>query len=93
MSNKSDNQSQPGKTKIIRLHQQDNVIVALEDLAEGSQVKIGDQELVLTEPISAKHKFALSDLSEGDYYLYVWNQSGSGNKTDKTGSCHNYGEC
>jgi altronate hydrolase len=71
MSNKSDNQSQPGKTKIIRLHQQDNVVVALEDLAEGSKVKAGDQELVLTEPISAKHKFALSDLSEGDIiYMY-----------------------
>ncbi len=71
MSNKPDNKAQQGKISTIRLHQQDNVIVALEDLAKGSQVKIGDQDLVLTEPIAAKHKFALSDLSEGDIiYMY-----------------------
>ena len=71
MSNKPDNQSQQGKISTIRLHLKDNVSVALEDLAKGSRVKVGDQDLVLTEPIAAKHKFALSDLSEGDIiYMY-----------------------
>ena len=48
------------------MHKQDNVLVALEDLPEGTQIKNGDQKLVLTEPISAKHKISLSDMSEGD---------------------------
>ena len=49
----------------------DQVAVALRDLAGTVRVRCGDEILVivLQEPIPLGHKFALSDLSEGNEIL------------------------
>ncbi|HAM10272.1 MAG TPA: altronate hydrolase [Bacteroidales bacterium] len=59
------------KNRIIHLHPQDNVAVALEDLDEGTKVSIDNLPLVLDDFIAAKHKFTLSDIPVGEtIYLY-----------------------
>ncbi len=54
--------------QIIRIHPLDNVAVALQDLAEGTSVKIDDVDgltVVLKQPIGRGHKFAISDIPTG----------------------------
>ena len=55
------------QTKTIRINNSDNVAVALTNLYKGEQVH-GESfsSLALQDNISAKHKFALNDLQEGD---------------------------
>ncbi len=59
------------KNRVLHLHPLDNVAVALEDLDEGTNVLLGDKQVVIKAFIGAKHKFALSDLPAGQtIYLY-----------------------
>ncbi len=53
-------------SKILRIHPADNVAVALADLPRGMSMKINGVKLSLTEHVSQKHKFALSDLKPGE---------------------------
>jgi len=46
----------------IQIHSTDNVAVALRDLAEGEQIEIADQVIVLPQPVVRGHKFALQPL-------------------------------
>lgn len=63
--------SYPVRSRILRLHNSDNVAVALENLPKGTTVSIDSLKLVLGESISVKHKFTLSDVPEGGtIYLY-----------------------
>lgn len=48
--------------KILKVHPQDNVIVALTDLKKGETI----EQYTLTEDIPAKHKFTEAALSPGD---------------------------
>ncbi|MBY5968845.1 UxaA family hydrolase [Halomonas denitrificans] len=50
----------------LRVHPDDNVRVALRDLAVGQQIEDEAGSLTLVEAIRRKHKFALVDLAEGD---------------------------
>lgn len=52
--------------KIIKIHDADNAIVALTDLFPGETVSVNGQEIVIKDKIAAKHKFALTNLEEGD---------------------------
>src|SRR5258706_3588171 len=52
--------------KTLKIHPKDNVQVALTVLYKGEQVRENDVPVVLQENIPAKHKFALTDLEEGD---------------------------
>jgi len=45
------------------------VAVALDDLAAGEAVVIGEHSLVLRSPVRSKHKFVLNDLGAGDPIL------------------------
>ncbi|MEO8711779.1 MAG: altronate dehydratase family protein [Parafilimonas sp.] len=55
------------QTKVLKIHQKDNVAVALTVLYKGEQVSAESfAALVLQENIAAKHKFALQDFNEGD---------------------------
>ena len=45
------------KNKILKVHPNDNVLVALQDLSEGQRVTYNGIDYVLLEPIAAKHKF------------------------------------
>lgn len=51
--------------KIIQVHPDDNVLVALQDLAEGETVSWKEQSYTLKEPIPAKHKFTTQNIAVG----------------------------
>ncbi|MCU0334971.1 MAG: altronate dehydratase family protein, partial [Chitinophagaceae bacterium] len=57
--------------KWLQIHPDDNVLVALTDLAAGTEVMHGSRRLVLATPVKAKHKFALQALAVGHaVYMY-----------------------
>jgi altronate hydrolase len=61
----------PARKRIIHLHPQDNVAVALENLSEGTMVSIDNLPFVLGGFVSSKHKFTLTDVYAGEeIYLY-----------------------
>lgn len=53
----------------IQIHSADNVLVALVDLPKGTLIEFGTSRFYLTTNVSAKHKFALTDLAPGDAIL------------------------
>ena len=53
----------------IKIHNNDNVAVALKPLPQGTTYQIGGNEVTVTEEIPQGHKFALCDLAEGDIYF------------------------
>jgi altronate hydrolase len=54
------------KNKVLKVHPDDNVIVALTDLVTGETVTLGDKSYTVTENIKAKHKFAGRSFETGD---------------------------
>jgi altronate hydrolase len=54
------------KSKVLRIHSDDNVLVALKDLAAGESVFFEGTEYVLKEEIPAKHKFFMQDMQPQD---------------------------
>lgn len=54
------------RSKVLRVHPQDNVLVALADLNKGQEVHSGDAALVLASNVQAKHKFATASLRQGE---------------------------
>src|SRR5215207_3260160 len=60
-----------GRSKYLQIHPGDNIMVALQDLAKGSTIKVNGHTFELTDPIAAKHKFSLQPLDPGDnIYMY-----------------------
>lgn len=53
------------KNKVLKIHPNDNIIVALTDLTKGETVELDGQKYVLQEDIAAKHKFAMVDFEVG----------------------------
>ena len=51
--------------KILQIHPNDNILVALTDLKKGDQVLFEDRLYVLQNDIAAKHKFAKIDFVKG----------------------------
>ncbi len=49
----------------VRIHQDDNVAVAIHALSAGDEVTVGDARITLREDIPAGHKFALDRLDVG----------------------------
>ncbi len=57
--------------KYLRIHESDNVLVALQDLTEGTAINFNGQVFNLATPVLAKHKFTIDTLSVGsDIYMY-----------------------
>lgn len=52
--------------KYIILHSKDNCATTLEDLPQGTQIKLLEKTIVITQKIQMGHKFALNDISKGD---------------------------
>ncbi|MFL5811607.1 MAG: UxaA family hydrolase [Flavisolibacter sp.] len=50
----------------LKIHADDNVLVALKDLSSGNTIYLDNEQLVLLQDVSAKHKFFTTDLNEGD---------------------------
>ena len=54
------------KHSVLKVHQEDNVMVALENLKAGAVMQLDSGALILTNDIPAKHKFFLQDMTAGD---------------------------
>lgn len=54
------------KNKVLKVHPDDNVIVALRDLAKAEQLTFEGKEYVVAENIPAKHKFFMHDMQAGE---------------------------
>lgn len=53
-------------SKILKIHQSDNIIVALQNLSKNSILTIENQSITLQTDVAAKHKFAAKDFNIGD---------------------------
>ena len=49
----------------LKVHPDDNVLVALKDLKAGSAISFGGEEIIVLHDIPSKHKFFTSDLNTG----------------------------
>ena len=54
------------QSRVLKLDQKDNVLVALEELRKGERVSFPGAEFVLLSDVPAKHKFVTRDLAAGD---------------------------
>ena len=54
------------KSKIVKVHPKDNVLVALSNLPKGEHIAYNGTEFLLQDDIPAKHKFVTTDLHAGD---------------------------
>ncbi|HEU0367627.1 MAG TPA: UxaA family hydrolase, partial [Candidatus Acidoferrum sp.] len=49
----------------LKLHPNDNVLIALRDLHKGDPISVAQHSFSLTSDVPAKHKFAATDLAPG----------------------------
>ena len=77
------------KNKVLKIHSNDNVIVALSDLQQGEIITLDGQEYILTENIAAKHKFAMQDFEEGSEIKMYDVLVGKANQSIKKGGSIN----
>ena len=61
---------------VHRIHQRDNVAVALVDLAASARVEVGDTNLLLTQAVPFGHKLALVDIKKGSAVIKYGEQIG-----------------
>lgn len=54
------------KQRLVKVHPNDNVLVALTNLPKGETVSFNGEEFTLQDDIPAKHKFVTLDLNAGD---------------------------
>ncbi|PZR22474.1 MAG: altronate hydrolase [Citrobacter freundii] len=54
------------KHRVLKVHPDDNVLVALQDLKKGETISYNESDYVLLEDIPAKHKFFIQDMQAGD---------------------------
>src|SRR5450755_1022359 len=50
---------------VLKLHPDDNVLIALRDLHKGEKIDFSHHSFILTADVPAKHKFATTDLPPG----------------------------
>jgi len=50
----------------LKIHLDDNVLVALKDLSSGTSFLLENEELVLPQDVAAKHKFYVNNMNEGE---------------------------
>ena len=53
-------------TPYLKIHPDDNVLVALQDIAAGTAILLGEDRIILPHYVAAKHKFFLRDMQEGE---------------------------
>src|SRR5215212_7152773 len=52
--------------KVLKVHPDDNVIVALQDIAKGESITYNGNTYQIVDDIPAKHKFFEKDMNAGD---------------------------
>ncbi len=70
---------------VIRIHEKDNVAVALTPLDAGQLVQIGVKTVALTQEIPAGHKFALEEIQANCEVIKYGNSIGKATKLIHTG--------
>src|SRR5215204_4817936 len=50
----------------LKIHPEDNVLVALRDLRSGTNISLDNGDLVLQQDVGAKHKFFIHEMKAGD---------------------------
>lgn len=59
------------KETYLRIHPHDNVLVALQNLEQGTEINFGGSTFPLVDRVAAKHKFAINELVQGaEIYMY-----------------------
>jgi len=53
------------KQLVLKVHPQDNVLVALQDLAAGQTVRFNGNDYLIKDDVPAKHKFTTEDIDAG----------------------------
>ena len=66
------------KRRILQVHPNDNVLVALQDLKSGETLEFNGQSYTLLEDVPAKHKFTTKEIAEGPRYYHVRGTSREG---------------
>lgn len=54
------------RQQVLKVHKDDNVLVALTDLLKGASIVYQNETFVLQDNINAKHKFFIKDMQHGD---------------------------
>lgn len=54
------------KQRVLKVHPDDNVMVALQDLSKGETVSYKGEDYILADDIPAKHKFFVKEMNAGD---------------------------
>ncbi len=73
--------------KILKVHPDDNVIVALQDLHAGETVILNGTSYTTAEPIKAKHKFAVKNLASGASVIMFGVLVGKATSAIEKGAC------
>ena len=74
------------KTRVLKIHPKDNVLIALTDLLKNDTVNWEGEEFIVTENIPAKHKFVTSRLEPGDEIFMYGGLIGKAQTTIAKGS-------
>ncbi len=69
----------------IKIHENDNVIVALKEIAEGESVVAGDVTVTALETIPAGHKMAIREIAEGGDVIKYGFRIGNAKEVIKAG--------
>jgi altronate hydrolase len=54
------------KQVVLKIHPEDNVLVALKNLSKGETISFEGEEFILQDAIAAKHKFFIKEMKQGD---------------------------
>ena len=57
------------RNRVLKIHPNDNVLVALADLRSGDRVSFSGDNFMMHSDVSAKHKFAIGELAIGDHVV------------------------
>jgi altronate hydrolase len=79
-------------SKLLRIHPDDDMLIALTDLAAGETLGCGNETITTATPVAAKHKLATGDFAEGDVLRLYGVPVGKATRPIKRGEaigCHN----
>ncbi|MEH6908042.1 UxaA family hydrolase [Neobacillus drentensis] len=55
--------------EIIRINENDNVVVALQDIAKGRSIQVNDREIVVKEDVKRGHKIAIREIKNEEHVI------------------------
>lgn len=79
------------KQRLLKVHPKDNVLVALQNLAQGETLSFNGESFTLQDDIGAKHKFFTTDLAAGDDVIMYGVLVGKAQMPVKKGALMNTG--